>query len=110
VVEGIFDALSISGCALTHNDINESQANLLRKLNRTIIVVPDQDKAGLSLCDKALDLGFQVSIPNWEVGIKDVNDAVVKYGKLPTLLSIIQHATNSKIKLEMKRKKLDKRL
>ena len=110
VVEVIFDALSISGCALTHNDINESQANLLKKLNRTIIVVPDQDKAGLSLCDKALDLGFQVSIPNWEVGIKDVNDAVVKYGKLPTLLSIIQHATNSKIKLEMKRKKLDKRL
>ena len=60
--------------------------------------------------NKALDLGFHVSIPNWESGIKDVNDAVIKYGKLATLLSIMQSATNSKIKIEIKRKQLDKRL
>ena len=40
--------------------------------------------------------------------IKDVNDAVVRYGKLPTLLSILQSATMSKIKIEIQRKKIEK--
>jgi DNA primase len=110
LVEGIFDALSINGCALTHNDISDDQAEILKGLNRKIIFVPDRDKTGLKLIDKALSLGYQVSIPNWDDDIKDVNDAAVKYGRLPTLLSILQSATNSKIKIEIKRKQLDKRL
>jgi 5S rRNA maturation endonuclease (ribonuclease M5) len=108
VVEGIFDALSINGCALTTNAISDTQAEILKQMNKKIIVVPDQDKSGLELIDKALDYGFYVSMPNWEEGIKDVNDSVIKYGKLATLLSILQSATNSKIKLEIKRKQLDK--
>lgn len=110
VTEGIFDALSINGCALTHNTINDDQAEILKNLNKKIIVVPDQDKTGLQICDRALDLGFYVSIPEWESDVKDVNDSVVKYGKLATLLSILQSATNSKIKIEVKRNQLDKRL
>jgi hypothetical protein len=110
VTEGIFDALSINGCALTHNTISEGQAEILKNLNKKIIVVPDQDKTGLQICDKALDLGFYVSIPDWEDDVKDVNDSVVKYGKLATLLSILQSCTNSKIKTEVKRNQLDKRL
>ena len=110
VVEGIFDALSINGCALTHNTISEPQADIIKNLNKKVIVVPDQDKTGLQICDRALDLGFYVSIPNWEDDVKDVNDAVIKYGKVATLLSILQSATNSKIKVEVKRKQLDKRL
>lgn len=110
LVEGIFDALSINGCALTHNTINDDQADLLSRLNKQIIFVPDQDKTGLTMCDRALELGYSVSIPNWSADVKDVNDAVVKYGKLTTLLSILQNATTSKIKIEMQRKKLDKRL
>lgn len=110
VVEGIFDALSINGCALTHDTISEEQAELLRGLNRKIIVVPDFDKTGMEICDRALELGFHVSIPDWGEGIKDTNDAVVKYGKLPVLLSILQNATTSKIKVQMKRRKLDKGL
>ena len=110
VVEGIFDALSINGCALTHNTINDEQVEILQRLRRKIIVVPDQDKPGLEICDKALELGFYVSIPDWADDVKDVNDAVVKYGRLPTLLSILQNATTSKIKIEMSRRKLDKRL
>jgi len=108
VVEGIFDALSINGCALTHNAISDEQATLLNNLNRKIIVVPDQDKTGLEICDRALELGYSVSLPDWHV--KDVNDAVVKYGKLATLLSILQNETTSKIKIEMRRKEIAKRL
>jgi DNA primase len=110
VVEGIFDALSLNACALTHDTISDEQAQILQGLNKKIIVVPDQDKTGLTICDRALDLGFQVSIPNWDIDVKDANDAVVKYGKLPTLLSILQNATSSKIKIEMQRRKLVNRI
>jgi len=110
LVEGIFDALSINGCALMHNDISEDQALLLSNLNRRIIFVPDRDSTGLKLCNRALELGYSVSIPPWEAGVKDVNDAVVKYGKLPTLLSILQYATTSKVKIEMMRKKIEHRI
>jgi len=110
VVEGIFDALSLNACALTHDTISDEQAMLLKSLRRKIIVVPDQDKTGLTICERALELGFHVSIPNWADDVKDANDAVVKYGKLPTLLSILQNATNSKIKIEMQRRKLVKRI
>jgi hypothetical protein len=110
LVEGIFDALSLNCCALTHNTINDDQALLLSTLNKRIIFVPDQDVTGLDTCDRALSLGYSVSIPNWDNNVKDVNDAVVKYGKLNTLLSILQNATTSKIKIEMQRKKIVKRV
>ena len=106
LVEGQFDAISIGGCGYLGSSISDEQAQLLKRLQRNIIVVPDQDAAGLSICDRALELGYQVSIPTWAPHIKDVNDAVVKYGKLPTLLSILENATTSKIIIEMKRKKL----
>lgn len=106
VVEGIFDALSISGLAVMHNTISPEQIQLINSLNRRVIVVPDRDTAGGELCDRALECGYSVSIPDWHPGIKDVNDAVVRYGRLPTLLSILQHATTSRIKIDMKRRKI----
>lgn len=108
VTEGIFDALAIDGVALMHETISTEQSQLLATLNRRIIVVPDQDKTGMGIIDRALELGYNVSLPNWGPDVKDVNDAVIKYGKLPTLLSILQNATMSKIKLELQRKKIGK--
>lgn len=110
VTEGIFDALSIDGVAVMHDEISNEQALLLSQLNKQVIVVPDQDKTGLKMCDRALELGYQVSLPEWGADIKDVNDAVVKYGKFQTLISILQSATNSKIKIELQRKKIAKGL
>ena len=110
VCEGIFDALSIDGVATMHDDISNEQSLLLSTLNKQIIVVPDRDKTGLKLCDRALELGYQVSLPNWDSEVKDVNDAVVKYGKLQTLMSILENATSNKIKIEMMRKKIVKGL
>jgi hypothetical protein len=110
VFEGVLDAISLNGCAITHDSISDEQADVLRRLRRRIIVVPDQDKTGLEIIDRALELGFHVALPDWGQGVKDANDAVVKYGKLPTLLSILQAATNSKIKIQIARTKLDKRI
>jgi DNA primase len=110
VVEGIFDALAIDGMAVMHNDINPQQAQLIKDLERQVIVVPDQDEAGLKLVDRAIELGWAVSIPNWPQGVKDVNDAVVKLGKIATLLIILQAKETSKIKIEIRKKQLAKRL
>jgi len=110
LMEGIFDALSIDGCATMHETISPSQAKLLATLKRKIIVVPDYDKSGLSMISKAQEYGYSISLPNWGEGVKDVNDAVVRYGKLPTVLAILEAATTSKILIEMKRQRIAARI
>lgn len=110
VMEGVFCALSISGLAVMHNTISDVQARLIRTLGKQITVVPDQDKAGLELIDRAVELGWAVSIPDWGDHNKDVNDAVAEYGKLATLMMIMQARETSKIKIELRKKQLAKRL
>ena len=108
VVEGVFDALSIDGLAVLHADINEAQVRLIRSLGKEIIVVPDQDAAGMRLVDRAVELGWSVSMPVWPAGVKDVNDAVMCWGKLATVLTIIQSRETSRIKIELRKKQLVK--
>jgi hypothetical protein len=105
VVEGVFDALSIGGLAVLHADISDTQVRLIRSLNREVTVVPDQDAAGMKLVDRAVELGWSVSMPEWP-DCKDVNDAVIKYGKLGALLIIMQAREHSKIKIELRKKNL----
>lgn len=110
VTEGIFDALSISGLALMHNTISDAQARLIRSLGKEVIVVPDQDLPGMELVDRAIELGYSVSMPDWPSHIKDVNDAVIEYGRLGALLTIMQARETSKIKIELRKKQLVKRI
>lgn len=110
VMEGIFDALCIGGLAVMHNTISDGQARLIRSLGKEITVVPDQDQAGIALIDRAVELGWAVSIPDWPREVKDVNDAVIQFGKLATVLTIMQARETSKIKIELAKKKLVKRL
>jgi DNA primase len=110
VVEGVFDALSIGGLAVLHAEINDAQARLIRSLDREITVVPDQDEAGMKLVDRAIELGWAVSMPAWPHTVKDVNDAVKQFGRLVTLIHIFQARETSKIKIELRKKQLAKRL
>jgi hypothetical protein len=110
VVEGVFDALSINGLAVLHAEINDAQVRLIRSLGREVVVVPDQDEAGMKLVDRAVELGWAVSMPEWPEGVKDVNDAVIRLGRLGTLLIIMQARETSKIKIELRKKQLVKRL
>ncbi len=110
VMEGIFDALSIGGVATMHNTISDGQARLIRNLGKDITVVPDQDTAGIALIDLAVELNWAVSIPNWPSHIKDVNDAVIEFGRLATMLTIFEARETSKIKIELRKKKLAQRL
>ena len=110
VVEGVFDALCISGLAVLHNEINSAQSRLINSLEKEIVVVPDHDDAGLKLIDSALEYNYSVSIPDWPADVKDVNDAVCRYGKITTLLSIFESRVSGKIRIEMARKKLKKKI
>lgn len=110
VVEGVFDALAINGLAVLHAEINDAQVRLIRSLGRDIVVVPDQDEAGMKLIDRAVELGWAVSIPTWPEGCKDINDAVIQLGQLGTLLTILEHKETSKIKIEIRKKQLAQRL
>lgn len=110
VVEGVFDALSIGGLAVLHAEINDAQARLIRSLDREITVVPDQDEAGMKLVDRAIELGWAVSMPDWSDHVKDVNDAVKQFGRLVTLIHIFQARETSRIKIELRKKQLAKRL
>jgi len=109
VMEGVFDALSISGLAVLHADISDSQAKLIRSLDREITVVPDQDTAGMRLVDRALELGWAVSMPEWPPGCKDVNDAVRSIGRLATVITIMHARETSRIKIELRKKQILKK-
>jgi hypothetical protein len=105
VAEGPFDAISIEGCALLGAEIKDSQNWLLKQLNKEIILVPDRDKAGHQTLEQAVELGWSISMPNWPDGIKDINDAVVKLGKLATLYLIVQAKESNALKIQLRAKK-----
>jgi DNA primase len=106
VMEGVFDALSINGLAVLHAEINDAQVRLICSLGREVVVVPDHDAAGMKLVDRAVELGWSVSMPDWPEDVKDVNDAVIKYGRLGALLTIMQAREHSRIKIELRKKNL----
>ena len=110
VMEVVFDALSIAGLAVLHAEISDAQARLIRSLGRDITVVPDQDTAGMRLVDRAMELGWAVSMPDWPNDVKDVNDAVKKWGRLATLIHIFQARETSRIKIELRKRQLAQRL
>lgn len=106
VVEGPFDAISINGLALLTNEISDQQARLINSVGKEVIVIPDQDRAGTILIDQAKALGWKIAFPNWSDDVKDVADAVRKYGRLFVTVDIIQTATDNPVKIEIEKKKM----
>jgi hypothetical protein len=58
------------------------------------------------MINNAIEYGWSVSYPVWLETSKDVNEAVVKYGKLFVLKSILDAKQTSKLKIELMKKKL----
>lgn len=105
LVEGPFDAIAVNGMAVLTNEVSEKKAEIIDSLGREIIVVPDMDKSGGKLVDAALMYGWSVSFPEWQPDVKDAADAMLRYGKLYTLRSILQAKQDSKLKIELMRKR-----
>ena len=110
VCEGPFDALSVGGVALLTNEIADQQARIINSLGAEVIVIPDQDRAGLVLFDRAAELNWSVAMPNWDDNIKDVADAVQKYGKLFVIVDAIKTAQKGAIKINMAKKQQEHKL
>lgn len=116
VSEGPFDAKVTDGVATLGAKLSDEQAFWLNSSDKKKIVVADRDKSGQRQIDKALKYGWMVSFPRlkdghgfsnwWDTSIKDPAEAAKEYGKLYTIRSIIETATDNKIEINVKRKLL----
>ena len=104
VTEGPFDAITVSGVSILGSEINETQRELIDALGRQVIVVPDRDAPGEKLVNQAIEFGWSVAFPEWDKTVGDVADAVLKYGRLFTIQSILKTTESSKLKIDLKRK------
>ena len=116
VFEGTFDAMSLDGVSTQTNDISEQQADIIESLGKNVIVVPDFDKhinkqgrevwPGEVMIDRAIEYGWSVSFPPWRSECKDASDAVMKYGKLFTLKTILDSVESNSVKIQIIKKKI----
>lgn len=107
VVEGQFDAIAIDGVAIMTNEPNETQVARIKSLGKEVIVVPDRDKPGANMLKAALEHNWSVSLPPWGDDIKDVADAMKKYGRLYALTTILHYKETNEIKIQLLKKKLE---
>jgi hypothetical protein len=108
--------MSVDGVALNGSEISDTQIDQVDQLQREVIVVPDFDIrtdsntgkkmwAGKKLIDRAVEAGWAVSFPVWAETCKDINEAVIKYGKLFVIKDILTGKETSRLKIELKKKK-----
>jgi len=102
--------MSINGVGLLTNNIAEQQYRIIQSLGHEVIVIPDQDEAGVNLIDKAIEYGWSVAFPNWDDDIKDVAEAVQKYGKLFVTVDAIKTAQAGSIKLNLAKQNFKNKL
>jgi hypothetical protein len=107
VSEGQFDAIAVSGVGIMTNEPNEAQVMRLNALGREVIVVPDKDKPGAKMLKSAITNGWSASLPPWEDDIKDIADAVKRYGRLYVLSTILHYRVSGEIKINLLKKKLE---
>lgn len=104
-LEGPVDAISIDATAIMGSEIKDSQNWLLKQLNKEIVLVPDRDHEGPKMVEQALEFGWSVSMPDWPEGVKDVNDAVNRIGRLATMYLIVSAKESNKLKIQLRAKK-----
>ena len=104
VVEGVLDAVAVNGVALLSNQLTEEKVNIINRMGKQVILVPDRDESGMKLAHEALERGWNISWPAWEDDVKDSGDALQRYGRLYTLMSIIEGIEENNIKSELRLK------
>ena len=108
IVEGVFDALAIDGVAGLGATLNDHQIAWIKRSDKQPVVIPDRDAAGSRLVDIAIREKWSVATPHygryqwWEPDIKDVDEAVARYGKLYTVQSVIATITDHPIQIRQR--------
>lgn len=101
VVEGPLDAISVEGVATLGAEIMDHQALLINQQGKRVVLVPDCDRDGAKSIERAIELGWAVSMPEWGSDVKDVNEAIKKYGKLYTIYMIMAAKEESPLKIRL---------
>lgn len=104
VCEGPIDAISIDGCAIMGSEIKQQHNWALSRLEKQIVLVPDKDHEGPKTVDQAIEFGWSVSMPEWPEGVKDINDAIVKLGRVATLWLIADAIESYELKIQLRAK------
>lgn len=82
ITEGFFDAHHLNGVSVMENKLTSQQTDLLNRSPRKKVVVPDYNGDSNKLVDQAIKNGWGISIPSFGSEIKDITEAIVKYGRL----------------------------
>lgn len=101
VTEGEYDALTLDGVAVMTNSISPEQAKIIEDIDNEPVVLPDKDKAGMTLALQAAELGWSVAFPDWPDGIKDANEAAQQFGRVATLQSVLMAIESSPLKIKL---------
>jgi hypothetical protein len=108
IQEGFFDAHLLGDSVATFtNKMTEQQIEILNRCRRPKVVIPDRKGKGYILALQGLENGWSVSIPDVGESCKDINDAIIKYGRLYVLRSLVDNtvsgfAAETLIKLQCK--------
>lgn len=105
VTEGPFDAITLGGVAVLGADIMDKQALLINRLNKKVILLPDRDAPGKRTVEQAIEQGWSVSFPNWDQDVKDANEAMLKYGSMYTMYSVMSNIESTELKIRLRMKK-----
>lgn len=107
VVEGQFDAIAVDGVGIMTNEPNDAQVLRINALAREVIVVPDRDRPGAKMLKHAIKHNWSVSLPPWGDDVKDIAEAVRKYGRIYVLTTILHYRVSGEIKINLLKKKLE---
>lgn len=90
ITEGFWDAFHFDGVAVLTNGMSTTQIEALSRCPRRKIVVPDKKDDTKKLAKQALELGWELALP--DIGdCEDVTEAIVRYGKIYVLNSAMEH-------------------
>lgn len=98
--EGIIDAMHFDGICTFGNKLSPGQAEMINKLNKEIVFVPDYDEAGEVLVERAIENKWLVSLPDWNY--KDISESVEARGKIITLRQILDSTTDDPFRIKLK--------
>jgi len=104
VTEGVLDAYAIDGVSIL-GEIGQAKIDMINRLQKQVIVVPDGDMKGGDLVSAALENNWAVSFPRWLTRMGDTKDAAaasVTYGRLLVTHSIISSAVFGKNKIQVR--------
>lgn len=83
------------------NEISPEQAKIIEDIDNEPVVLPDKDRAGMTMALQAAELGWSVSFPDWPDGIKDANEASIQFGRVAVLQSVLSAIESSPLKIKL---------